>query len=182
MTVKGLKVNSLNASDDVSGLVLLNTTTIGSAVSSVSVNDVFNATYTNYKIVIKINAFSTSDILKMRYRVSSADNTSTSYRYGGTNFGGTWDYYSDAAYGNTFLVIHRYGRPDGTHLIMDVINPFVTNYTSQMSQSNQVNYNPTGINVTGGSFLATTSFTGFTIYPDGGNITGGTIKVYGYQE
>ena len=164
------------------GLTLISSTTIGSAVSSVSVNDCFSATYTNYRIIFKPNAFSTSDVVCMRYRVSGADNSSGSYRYGGTNFGGTWDYYSDAAYGNTFNVVHRYARPDGIHLVMDIINPFATNYTTQMSQSNQVNYNPPGINVTGGSFLATTSFTGFTMFPQGGTMTGGTIKVYGYKE
>ena len=163
------------------GLVLLNTTTIGSAVSSASINDVFSATYTNYRVIVKPNAYSTADVLKMRFRVSGTDNSTTDYRYGGVNFGTSFDPYYDANYGNTSIVLHRYGRANGTHLVMDIMNPFVTNYTTLTSTSAEVGTGPRLNNLAGG-FLSTTSFTGFTIFPDGGTITGGTIKVYGYRD
>ena len=161
-----------------SGLTLISTTTIGSGVSTVSVNDCFSATYTNYRIIVKPNAHSTTDVLKMRFRISGTDNSTTDYRYGGNNGG---DYFTNTTYGNTFLVVHRYGRTNGTHLIADIFNPFATNYTTMLSQSAQVGTDPVW-NLFGGGFIATTSFTGFTIYPDGGTISGGTIKVYGYKE
>ena len=163
------------------GLVLLNTTTIGSAVSSASISDVFSATYTNYRVIVKPNAYSTSDVLKMRFRVSGTDNTSSNYRYGGTSFHTSFDPYYDANYGTTSIVLHRYGRANGTHLVMDIMSPFETNYTTLTSTSAEVGTGPRLNNLAGG-FLSTTSFTGFTIFPDGGTITGGTIKVYGYKD
>lgn len=181
MAVKGLKVNSLNMSDDVSGLVLISSTTIGSAVSSVSVNDVFSSTYTNYRIIMKPNAFSTADVVYMRLRVSGADDTTSNYRYTGNDWFTAWNAWSNSTYGNTFFTVHRYARANGMHLVMDILNPFATNYTTFLSNSAQVGTDP-GVNTVGGSFIATTSFTGFTLYPAGGNMTGGTIKVYGYQE
>lgn len=164
-----------------SGLTLISTTTIGSGVSAASVNDCFSATYTNYRVIVKPNAYSTADVLKMRFRVSGADNTSNDYRYGGVSFGTSFDPYYDANYGTNNITLHRYGRANGTHLVMDIFNPFATNYTTLTSTSAEVGTGPRLNNLAGG-FLLTTSFTGFTIFPDGGTISGGTIKVYGYKE
>jgi hypothetical protein len=160
------------------GLVLLSNSSFSGAVSSQSLNNVFDATYTNYRIIIKINAFSTADVFKMRFRVSGADNTTSDYRYMGSNQLDPW---TNTTYGNTFWVIHRYQRANGMHFVADIFNPFVTNYTTMLSLSAQVGQDP-GVNTFGGGFIATTSFTGFTIFPDGGTMSDGTIKVYGYQE
>jgi len=160
------------------GLTLLQSVTFSGAVSSQSLNNVFDATYTNYRIIIKINAFSTADVFKMRFRVSGADNTTSDYRYMGSNQLDPW---TNTTYGNTFWVIHRYQRANGMHFVADIFNPFATNYTTMLSSSAQVGQDP-GVNTFGGGFIATTSFTGFTIFPDGGTMSDGTIKVYGYQE
>lgn len=45
-----------------------------------------------------------------------------------------------------------------------------------MSKSGAVNSSPM---ITGGSFLETTVFTGFELFPASGNITG-SVQVYGY--
>jgi len=47
------------------GLRLLKKQTIGSAVSSVSVTDAFNATYANYKIIVSGGTASAENVIKM---------------------------------------------------------------------------------------------------------------------
>jgi hypothetical protein len=180
MTVKGLKVNSLNTSDDVPGLVLVSSTTIGSAVSSVSVDSVFSATYNHYKILCQFNAFSAGDVFYYRFRTSGTDNTTSNYRYQGNDWYTSWNPWYNVNYGNSFGVIHRYTRTNGVHISIDLFNPFATNYTSMVSMSTQVGEDP-GFNSVGGGFIATTSFDGIKFYPASGTMTGGTIKVYGYN-
>ncbi len=180
MTVKGLKVNSLNTSDDVSGLILVSSTTIGSAVSSVSVDSVFSATYNHYKILCQFNAFSAGDVFHYRFRTSGTDNTTSNYKYDGNDWYTSWNPWSDANYGTSAGVLHRYTRTNGVHVSIDLFNPFATNYTSMVSMSNQVGQNAS-VNSAGGGFIATTSFDGIKFYPAAGTMTGGTIKVYGYN-
>ena len=79
MAVKGLKVNSLNMSDDVPGLVLLNTTSF-SGVTTQSVNNVFTSTYDNYRIIIRITGASAAGSTFFRLRASGSDKA-TNYNY-----------------------------------------------------------------------------------------------------
>ena len=65
------------------GMVLLNTTSF-SAVASQSVNDVFSATYDNYKIILNIDSTSSASYdLVLRLRVGGSDLSTTVYTYGG---------------------------------------------------------------------------------------------------
>jgi hypothetical protein len=63
-----------------SGLTLINTTSF-SAVSSQSFDDVFSATYDNYKIFYRYLKATTTSDAQLRMRVSGADNTSANYKY-----------------------------------------------------------------------------------------------------
>ena len=60
--------------------------------------------------------------------------------------------------------------------LMEINNPFLAKNTSfscpisRLSLSGQTN----------GIHVSSTSFTGFTLSPDTGTLTGGTIRVYGY--
>jgi hypothetical protein len=56
------------------GLVHINTTTF-SAVSSVSINNVFTSDYENYKIIFRTLLASSNQELQMRLRVSGTDST-----------------------------------------------------------------------------------------------------------
>ena len=160
------------------GLVLLNTTTF-SAVASQSINDVFSATYTNYLAIITNTANTSTDPMYMRLRVSGADNTTSNYNYAGDNTPGGYDQWTQATYGTTAFVWHRYGT-GGQSANMNFYSPFATNNTGVNSISNNFGSNARK-NTFGGYFDATTSFTGFTIYPGSGNITG-TVRVYGYNQ
>ena len=79
MTVKGLKVNSLNTSDDVPGMVLLNTTSFSGVASTSLAADTFTSTYDNYKIIFIVETSSTDSGISMRLRASGSDNSTSVY-------------------------------------------------------------------------------------------------------
>jgi len=102
MAVRGLKVGSLNTSDDVSGLVKIVPTSVAvgsgsgsasalgivtfSGASSVSLNGVFSSTYKNYRInfdniIMPVGAGGTDMLLRLR-----ANGTNTTTNYTGAGF------------------------------------------------------------------------------------------------
>jgi hypothetical protein len=163
---------ALNA-NDYSGLVLLKTQTIGSAVSSVTVTDAFLATYRSYKVIIENTTGSVNDSL---FYVKFDNSTNYYSAFTGVQFGGA---ITSGSVNNTTLGI-QIGLTSTTSSCsnFDVINPFLSTKT-------QV----TGSGFTGFAFGGTGS-SGFTadsnsntdliISIGAGTITGGTIYVYGY--
>ena len=163
------------------GTVSATGTVTFSGASSVSVNDVFSATYNNYRIVCHINNTSTADGLLMRLRVSGADNTTANYNYARTE-------------SNSSATANRYGAgqtsfdvnstDDGglaVGFVLDLEAPFAANHT--VGQINVMGQNSSGAyssRVGGYVFSATTSFTGYTVYPGSGTITG-SISTYAYN-
>ena len=153
-----------------------------SGVTTISLNGCFNNTYSNYRIIVNFESFSgTDNIFYMRLRTSNADNTTSNYRYTGNDWASNWNPWSDALYAQDKFVIHRYSRANGIYMSMDVLSPFATKYTGLLSMSSQVNTNP-GVNHMGGIFNATTSFDGFTFFPDSSQNMSGQISVYGYNK
>jgi len=145
--------------------------------TSISLNDVFSTTYRNYRIVLDFNSSGTGQCA-FRFRVGGADNSAANYSYqagdiSSTTFsGGRGTGVTSSAFGN-------YDSGGLTSFTIDVFNPFETLRT---------NVQATNFFATSGAkvgwfytqFTATTSFTGFTLLPDTGNITG-TISVLGYN-
>ena len=163
------------------GLVKINTTTF-SAVSSQSINDVFSATYKNYKILIDTDASDADTALNMRMRVSGSDNSSSNYRWstgyvamsGAANIAGQ----NGAGLGTSFRVmaIANAGRNVAS---LDFFNPFTaeeTQYVGNYQQISTLNYSQ----FVGGNTSVTTSYTGFTLIPAAGTITG-SVTVMGYN-
>ena len=166
------------------GLTLLNTTSF-SGVSSQSVNDVFSATYTNYKIVVNQigNAASGYDV-KFRLRVAGADASTNTYKTSGY---GVADLTSNNIYKNqsngsiSTFNIGSSSSQARTYMIFDILNPFRTEKTTMSgSWSYLENDGRFFHNNVGGIFDATTSFTGFTIFVNANNITG-EVSTYGYN-
>ena len=161
-----------------SGLVLLNTTSF-SAVSTQPINDVFSSTYDHYRIVCDFIG-STAVAQYMRLRVSGADNTSTNYNR-------QYLLASNTLVSGGRSTINAWAMTNATSTtrgawVMDVFNPFLTQVTGAFSQQLAL-YNGASnfINLEGHAFNTATSFTGFSIYPDTGTITG-TVSVYGYNK
>ena len=165
------------------GMVLLNTTSF-SAVSSQSINDVFSSTYDNYVVRLNITAMSTSIVLNMRLRVSGADNSASNY--------GQSLRLQDSSNNNVFDVstvsqtLWRLGQMGTTTAYTEftLANPFSTSATLMLNNFIRQLSATTGSmeNYFGASSHATaTSFTGFSILPNTGNITG-SISTYGVNK
>jgi len=156
------------------GLVLVSTTTIGSAVSSVTVSNAFSATYDNYKIIVVGGAGSTSAPL---YLTLGA--TATGYYYAGFNC--SWTGTSSFDNGSN-AVKWMVGRQT-TDLLdanFELLNPYASDQTVYVGSFAQVRTD--GYWHTFGGYLNnTTSYTDFTIAPSTGTMTGGEIRVYGYK-
>ena len=159
-----------------SGLTLIKTQTIGTTVASVTVTDAFSSTYENYKITISGGVGSAADCnLSL-----SLGATVTGYYYGlaGTNYGGG----ANTIGGSNQAAFNFYGAgsTNTLHMNCDIFQPNLAKNTVATAY--------VGILVTGGAgnFLGgflnnSTQYTAFTITPSTGTITGGTIRVYGYQ-
>jgi hypothetical protein len=153
-------------------LTLVSATTIGSAVSSVNVTSAFSADYDAYKIVISGGVASTATFIEMTMTGSTA-----SY---------AWTFVNNAWNSATLTTNHSASYPswlysavgttDTLYMNAELVNPFLTKYT-------QIN-SSTASNTNGGRFTGihqvATSYTGFTLTPSSGTLTGGTIYVYGY--
>jgi hypothetical protein len=164
------------------GLVLLNTTTF-SAQSSVSFNNVFSATYANYKVMFNQTAQSATSELYVRLRNAGADRTATVY------FNSTQGLnYSNASvnlaglYNVGIINVGYIGYGDQNRNSLDFFDPF------NVAQHTIINGNSSGTTAAGAPFTANTgifyqslnSNDGFTVYANSGTISG-TIEVYGYK-
>jgi hypothetical protein len=161
------------------GLNFISKTTF-SASSGISLNDIFSATYENYKIMINVESASVNGVgLRTRFRVSGADNTTNNYAYGGY-YVGALDVEGASFLGSTTNTSFDFGgnmnSTYGGGMEHTIYSPFVTKATKFLATG--VGYRQlTG----GGGFRGTTSFTGYTITPNSGTITG-SVTVYGMKD
>jgi hypothetical protein len=161
------------------GMVLLNTTSF-SAVSSQSINDVFSATYTNYKIIVRSEITTGSDIgFRFRLRVSGSDASGSNYNnqlfQGSVTSTAVVQFNSETSWQTAGLN----ASSDQPNLqIIELNNPFLAKKTNHITQF----FNPLGsaVGFLAGSHTLTTSYTGFTIFPASSTITG-SVSVYGYN-
>ena len=183
MAVKGLKVNSLNMSDDVPGLVLLNTTSF-SGVASQSIGSdaapLFTSAYKNYKVIFSGESSSSSQPLFIRMRTNVTDDTTNNYIYlvtYRTNASGTTDFSAT----QTGFYLGNVSSTLRSHAIVDFQYPQVADYTTMTGLSvGFVSTANTEFYTLGGFKNTTTQYNGMTIYPSTGTITG-EVSVYGYN-
>lgn len=156
------------------GLVFINRTSF-SASASASVNDVFSSTYDNYKLVIYASGDSTRDF-QLRLRVGGTDNS------GASNY--LW--HRDSSFSSTSL------DTDRTDSYWNVgVTDTVAKFPAIVELGNPFLAETTGIAAVGGRHTLTmtmtgyhnqaTSYTGFTFFPNAGNLTG-SVSVYGYAK
>jgi hypothetical protein len=163
------------------GMVLLNTTSF-SAVASQSISDVFSTTYENYLVQFANFSCSTTDVLlNMRLRVSGADSTASNYSLAFVRGVGSTASAGSTNNGTAFNRLTYFSTTNASPINLDIVSPFATARTYISSTSFQPAGSNPGLDVVTGFFNATTSFTGFTIFPDSGNITG-TVSIYGYNK
>jgi hypothetical protein len=148
------------------------------SASAISLNDVFSSTYTNYRIVFNCTK-STNCNIGMRLRVSGSDDTSSVYAT-------KWIYVSNTTLGQYEVNTTRFElvNSDTQSQVntLDLIDPFATATTILIGSSLSGMYaTQAQVTTNFARFGATTSFTGFTMIPNAGNITG-TVSVYGYRK
>jgi hypothetical protein len=155
------------------GLVFIKSQTIGSGVASVTVNDAFSSTFENYRIV-------------MSGVKSTANGNNVSFLLNGSS---SWYFYSGiktdidapvAQYGfnqTSYLCGLTGTGSAGMNLRIDVYNPNLATQTCFESVGvGMVN----SYMMSGFHYLAD-AYTGFDIVLSTGTMTGGTIRVYGYN-
>lgn len=153
------------------------TTQSFSASSAVNVNDVFSATYKNYKVFLNVATASVGQNIFYRYRVGGADNSTSNYSYQRMILNAT-----------TFNNNRGTGETNGTIVDASTVNSnqeltFFNPFESKLSYvyaTGSYECATPAIHLWYSGFNATTSFTGFTIYPSSGTITG-EILVYGMK-
>lgn len=159
-----------------SGLILITSQTIGSAVSSVTVSNVFSSTYDSYRIVISGGVASSNSNLGL-----SLGSTSTGY-YGVYMYRqfNTTTTTGDFTNNGSSYVYAGGGTSQLLHGIVDVVGPNLAKNTAFSSSAVEARVG--GYAYWGNGFLNdTTQYTSFTLTPNVGTITGGTIKVYGFK-
>ena len=150
--------------------------TIGSAVGSVTVAGVFSSIYDVYKIIISGGVASGAPDLQL-----SLDGITTGYYSTLTyqSFGSTTVIGAQASNTARWSWTGA-GTTASLNMNLELHSP---NLAKPKTASNF--YNEMGISATNGlsrQFNAsTTQATGFTITPSTGTITGGTIRIYGYN-
>jgi len=156
-------------------LTLVKTQTIGSAVTSVTVTGAFSTTYDAYKIVVSNGASNVSDGVAML----QLSPTTTGYKWNMpySSYGSG----TVIAQGNNNDSHWRYVAcfdTNGLRMNLDILNPFLNKQTSSSNM-----FAESAIAGTANGILTnTTSYTDFILSIQGGStMTGGTIRVYGYQ-
>jgi len=155
------------------GLVHINTTTF-STVASVSLNDVFSATYDNYVIFLS-TTLSAEVQFNFRLRVAGVDSSAAIYS---RNYFLSRTVATGGEGVNATSQTLNLGESTSLQVFkLEVFGPAIAAYTHTFTQ-NKNNY--TELNIQGMSHAAATAYDGLTIYPQSGTITG-TIRVYGYK-
>jgi hypothetical protein len=173
-TATGLKW----AAPGAGALTLIKTQTIGSGVTSVAVTSVFSSTYDNYQIMISGGVASASCDLNLKL----GSTTTGYYEAGFYNYANSGNLVGDSTNNGSIFLGFGSGSVNALNGIGQVQSPNLAKYTTVQYAAIR---NATADSIASRSMgfeASTTQHTDFTIEVGGGaNITGGTIKVYGYQ-
>ena len=158
------------------GLVLVSATTIGTTVASVTVSSAFSATYDNYLISVSGGIGSTDFNLDM-----TLGSTATGYYL---NFSYQPVSSSTVTNGNASNAGSFASVGEGSSNVLSASiylqNPFtakVTTLSAGQLPTKTTQYSSKCL----GFLDNTTSYTAFTLTTNTGTMTGGTVRVYGYQ-
>ena len=158
------------------GLVFISRTTIGSAVSSVTLSNIFSADYDNYRILISGGSGSTNAFLQFSF--SGAATAAYNYQI----LYGAWNSTASAAGASGTDPHFPYmGTMTPTSLqgCVDIQSPYLTEQTflgSFYARPGHIGA------VTANVLNDTSSYTGVTLSPASGTFSDGNIDVYGYAK
>lgn len=161
------------------GLVYVTHTTVGSGVTSVTINNCFTSTYDNYRVTLtNIDCTTNGDVMAMQLTTSG---TPSAANYAGNTFyvsTGATGGLTNAALSAYFevLSISNTSTASGS---FDVYQPAIAQWT-------RLHFGPTVddtyFRFGGGVHKVTTAYDGMKLSAVVGSMTGGTITVYGYKK
>lgn len=162
-----------------SGLVYVTTATVGSAVTSVTINNCFTSTYDAYRIVMtNIDGTTDGNVIALQMTTSGTASTTD---YAGNTFyvsTGTTGGLSNAAL-SAYFEAGSISNASTFSAALDLLQPALAKYTRiQWGPSVDETYFRFG----GGVHKVETAYDGMKITSVVGTITGGTITVYGYRK
>lgn len=161
------------------GLTFIKSVNIGSAVTSVTVTDAFNSSYENYRVLVNITSASTA--MGVQMRLGSTTTNYFSVKNGWRFDSGTPDFISRLNGGYSFWDVSAGGATGGSAASIDVFSPYETARTRFTANGLYGHSTYGAMIVSAGYQDSNTSFTSFQIFPSTGNMTGGSISVYGYN-
>lgn len=148
-----------------------------SAVSSISLNNCFSATYEHYRCMLFCDNSTGAQSLRWQMRASGV-NAGTNYAWSAVNIDGATIAGSSAtAQSSGYL---GYIDTNGTWLAWDIYRPFVAARTQWFSTTGW-NVTAPKIRLHAGTHDNAASYDGFTLLPTSGTITG-TVRVYAYRD
>jgi hypothetical protein len=162
------------------GLWLVKTQTIGSAVSNVTVTDAFNADYENYRIVVN-GVVTTAATVYLFNFVDGSNNlvNSANYAVTGVIFQGNATVTGGYSVTDTNIQIARSHTNQASGFTFDLLSPNLAQYSAFPSISSFAG--AAGQLRTAYHSLAT-AYPSFRLTMNTGTMTGGTIRVYGYNQ
>lgn len=169
-----VQVGSGSSTTNANGLVTF------TGASSVSLNEVFTGTYTNYKIIVDTPTTTGNGAIGMRGRIAGVDNSSSSY-YSMYHFSRANGVGADAVVNSTYWFLYNnYTTSAWGGSAIDLQKPKLSAFTQGPFAGNGAD--STSAYAIAGSllFLANNSFDGLTLLPTGAGTMTGTVQVYGY--
>jgi hypothetical protein len=162
------------------GMVLLNTTSF-SGVSSQSVNNVFSATYDDYRILIDFTASASFESTILRYRLSGTDaNAADTYKSQEIEASSTTVEATRRSGTSALLGAGSNTANSVSTSIIDLFNVSLASPTG-IQTHNFSSANNGFLRSCHGFHTVSTAYDGFTFSIASGTVTG-TIRVYGYNK
>jgi hypothetical protein len=170
--------NAIDTTVDGLGIGLVHIETVSfTTSSSESFNDVFSSSYDFYRILMTVTGSTTITGLRYRLRVAGSDASGANYNrqlLEGSDSSAIANRETGETSGPIGALINT-----GPNLITaDIVNPFITNRTVVNSMA----FDPRVVIAHFGSeHTLSTSYTGMTIFPQTGTMTG-SFSIYGYAK
>lgn len=150
--------------------------TVNSTVSSVTVSGCFSSDFLNYKIIISQVDFSANgEALRMTLSGVTGSVYKNNIQYAAWGSGAFAS--AGSATASSGFVLGFGSATDNTNMIIDIMSPQAAKASGCTAVSTSDSYWTTA----GGICTSTVQSTGFTLTPDNGTLSGGTIRVYGYR-
>ena len=168
-----------------SGLVYTGQATAAAGSTTLSLDNCFNSTYTNYVCVYNISGYGAGP-LYMRLRTGSGDDSAANYAWARNYFrwdGGAWGGTGSMA-DTVWTVGYCGGSVTTIENNVNIFNPNVAERTSyntnlvEISTAITNSYNM----IANGQKQSITQFTGLSLIRSGALTFGGTVTVYGYRK